>query len=149
VRLQAVNRVAVIDGGEPLTLHAAMADDDWRVRRSAVRALAARRDASLVDAVVSALRDGHRNFSVLSSALQLLTMTGVDLTDALIGLMNDPDADLRMQAALALGAQRRPEAVTALLAALDDADVNVRFHVIEALGKQAPPAAIERLAQVV
>ena len=88
-----------------------MGDDDWRVRRAAVRALAARRDASLVDGIVAALRDGHRDFSLLSSALQLLSLTGVDSTEALIRLMQDPDADLRIQAALALGTQRRPEAV--------------------------------------
>ena len=98
----------------------------------------ARRDPALVDALVSALREGHRNFSVLSSALQLLSMTGVDLTASLIDLLQHPDADLRIQAALALGTQTGPEAVDALLSALDDEDANVRFHAIEALGKLAP-----------
>jgi len=37
--------------------------------------LAGRRDPALVDAPVTALRDGHRNFSVLSIALQLPTIT--------------------------------------------------------------------------
>ncbi len=125
-----------------------MADEDWQVRRSAVDALAGRRDPALVDALVSALREGHRNFSVLSSALQLLSLTGVDLTASLVDLMRHPDADLRIQVALALGTQPRPEAVDALLAALDDEDVNVRFHAIEALGKLAPAAAVERLAAI-
>src|ERR1700704_894323 len=122
-----------------------MADEDWQVRRAAVDALAGRRDPALVDALVSALREGHRNFSVLSSALQLLTMTGVDLTASLIDLLRHPDADLRIQAALALGTQTGPEAVNALLGALDDEDPNVRFHAIEALAKLCPPSALERL----
>jgi HEAT repeat protein len=146
VRLDAIEQLAplqAIDGLGPLT--SVMGDDDWRVRRAGVRALAARRDAGLVEAVVSALRDGHRNFSVLSSALQLLTLTGVDFTDALVHLMHDPDPDLRIQAALALGTQRRPEAVAALLHALDDSDPNIRFQAIESLGKQAAPAALDRL----
>ena len=84
-----------------------MADDDWQVRRSAVEAMASRRNPALVDALVSALREGHRNFSVLSSALQLLTMTGLDLTGSLIDLLHHADADLRIQAALALGTQPR------------------------------------------
>jgi HEAT repeat protein len=126
----------------------AMADQDWRVRRAAVRALASRRDESLVDAIVAALRDGHRDFSLLSSALQLLTLTGVDSTDALVRLMQDPDVDLRIQAALALGSQRRPAAVDALIRALDDPDANVRFHTIESLARLAPLNAIDRLAQV-
>jgi HEAT repeat protein len=149
VRLLAVRRLSTFEPTDGLgPLASAMADEDWQVRRSVVRALAARNDASLVDAIVTALRDGHRDFSLLSSALQLLSMTGVDVMDALVGLMRHPDVDLRVQAALALGTQRRPEAVTALLIALDDADANVQFHAIEALGKLAVPAAMERLADI-
>jgi HEAT repeat protein len=62
--------------------------------------------------------------------------------------MGHADPDLRIQAALALGTQRRSEAIDALIAALDDPDVNVRFHAIEALGKRATAAAIERLADI-
>jgi HEAT repeat protein len=135
-----------VDGAGPLP--EAMADEDWQVRRSAVRALASRRDPSIVEALVTALRDQHRNFSVLSSALQLLTMTGIDLTAALIDLLHHGDADLRIQAALALGAQPRRDGVAALIEALDDPDANVRFHAIEALGKLAPASAVERLATI-
>src|SRR5262249_47983375 len=74
-----------IEGAGPLAQ--AIADDDWQVRRIAVRALASRRDPSIVETLVTALREHHRNFSILSSALQLLTMTGVDLTAALIDLL--------------------------------------------------------------
>jgi HEAT repeat protein len=75
-------------------------------------------------------------------------MTGVDVTTALADLLRHPDADLRIQAALALGTQAHPEAAEALLAALDDPDANVRFHAIDALGKIAPAAAVERLAAI-
>ena len=147
-RLKAVEQLAhePADGIGPLGV--AMGDEDWRVRRAAVKALAARRDEALVDGVIAALRDGHRDFSVLSSALQLLTLTGVDSTKALVRLMDDADADLRIQAALALGSQRHPEATGALLRALDDTDPNVRFHAIESLGKLASPVAIDKLAAI-
>ena len=148
-RLEAVEQLAPLeptDGVGPLGM--AMADDDWRVRRAVVKALAARRDEALVDAVISALRDGHRNFSLLSSALQLLTLTGVDSTKALVRLLDDPDPDLRIQAALGLGSQRHQESAAALLYALDDADPNVRFHAIESLGRLASPMAIEKLATI-
>ena len=148
-RLRAVERLAAMNPVEGLgPLPSAMADEDWRVRRSAVSALAGRHDPGLTEALVSALREGHRNLSVLSSALQLLSETGADLTTPLIDLLKHPDADLRIQAALALGTQARPETVDALLAALDDDDVNVRFHAIEALGKLSPPAAVEPLAAI-
>jgi len=149
-RLKAVERLSPlqpIDGVGPLG--AAMADEDWRVRRAAVKALSTRRDDALVDAVITALREGHRDFSVLSSALQLLTLTGVDSTKALVRLMDDPDADLRVQAALALGTQRHhPAVIDALLRALDDTDANVRFHAIESIGRLASPLAIDKLAAI-
>jgi HEAT repeat protein len=148
-RMRAIERLAALSPVEGLgPLPSAMADEDWQVRRAAVDALAGRRDPALVDALVSALREGHRNFSVLSSALQLLSLTGVDLTASLVDLMRHPDTDLRIQVALALGSQVGPDAVNALMLALDDEDVNVRFHAIEALGKLGPAAAVERLAAI-
>jgi HEAT repeat protein len=148
-RLLAVSQLAELEATEGLgPIEWALEDEDWHVRRTAVQALARRRDAPLVNAVVAALREGHRNFSLLSSALQLLSVTGLDVTDALISLMGNPDADVRIQAALALGGQRRQEAAEALVAAFDDPDVNVRFHAIEAIGRKAYPAAIDRLADI-
>jgi len=148
-RLVAITRLAGMepaDGPDPID--AALRDDHWEVRRAAVRAIAARRDAALVDTIVTALRDGHHNFGLLSSALELLSTTGVDVTDALVSLMGHADPDLRIQAALALGTQHRGEAVDALIAALDDPDINVRFHAIEALGRRASGAAIDRLGDI-
>src|SRR4051812_10581922 len=149
-RRETIEQLAALEPVEGLgPLGAAIGDEDWQVRRSAVRALATRNDRALVGTLVSALREGHRDFSVLSSALQLLAMTGVDLTTALVELLRDPDPDLRLQAALALGSQSRPEAVDALIAALTDEDTNVRFHAIEALGKLRPSAAVGPLAAIV
>ena len=57
-RLRAIERLKVLSPVEGLgPLPAAMGDEDWQVRRSAVQALAARRDPALVDALVSALRE--------------------------------------------------------------------------------------------
>lgn len=149
VRMRAVAELAAADPVDGLgPLGDAIADEDWQVRRAAVRSLAARTDQPMVEALVSALRENHRNFSVLSSALQLLTLTGVDLTASLIGLLGDRDPDLRLQAALLLGARSSPNAVDALLGALADPDANVRFHVIESLAKLSPPSAVEPLAAI-
>jgi len=148
-RRRAIEQLASVEPVEGIgPLNQALGDGDWQVRRQAVHAIAARGDAGLVDAVIAALRDSHLDFSVLSSALQLLAMTGVDVTMALADLLRHPDADLRIQAALALGSQTRPEAVDALLEALNDSDANVRFHAIESLGKLTPSAAVEPLAAI-
>jgi HEAT repeat protein len=127
-------------------LDAALRDDDWRVRRSAVRTVSRRSDPALVESLIKALRQDHQEFSVVSSALQILTTIDVDVVSPLIELMEDAEADVRIQAALALGEQRDRRATPALLSALSDPDANVRFHAIEALGKIGDPAALESLA---
>ena len=110
---------------------------DWQVRRTAVKALADRRDPAPRRRAGLALRDRHRDFSVLSSALQLLTMTGVDVTAALDRSAAPPGRRPPDSGApLALGTQDQPEAAAALLAARSTiADANVRFHAIDALGQ--------------
>ena len=69
-RLAAVNRLAAGGPtGDLGPLGSAMRDEHWQVRHAAVRALAERSDLDLVEALVTALREGHRDFSLLSSAL--------------------------------------------------------------------------------
>jgi HEAT repeat protein len=136
----------------PATRHEAVSaelySDDWRVRRAAVERLASAADAGLLQAVLQLLQRDHRSFSTLSSALKLMAITDVDITAPLADLLRNEDVDLRIQAALALGEQHQPAAVTPLLGALDDPDMNVRFHAIEALGRLRAEAAADRLAAI-
>jgi HEAT repeat protein len=132
----------------PEALTGALRDDSWRVRRLAVQGLARHANPDLVASVLTALRHEHRDFNVLSSALQLLAASDMDVTASLAELLHEPDADLRIQAALALGEQGDPAAVSALLAALADEDLNVRFHAIEALGRLRAAEAVDALADV-
>lgn len=148
VRQAAVQELAGVASGDGAPIESALKDEDWQVRRAAVATIARHADSTLVHSLVAALRDGHSDFNLLSSAIRLLTLTGVDATAALIELLRSADSDLRIQAALALGMQRRPEAVEPLTAALDDPDVNVRFHAIEALGKIGAASAVDRLRAI-
>ncbi len=122
--------------------------DDWKVRRAAVEGLTRDAHPELLVSLVTSLREEHRDFNILSSALQLLGASDVDLTGPLVALLREPDADLRIQAALALGERQTPEAVAALIGALDDPDVNVRFHAIEALGRMRAGDAVDALADI-
>ena len=122
--------------------------DDWKVRRAAVRELSREADPDLLHALVASLRGEHRDFNVLSSALQLLATSQIDLTGPLVALMRDPDPALRMQVALALGERQTAGAADALIAALKDEDVNVRFHAIEALGRLRAADAVDALADI-
>ena len=133
---------------DPLALTEALRDDSWRIRGTAVRALVRHADPETLAALLTSLQTEHGNFNVLSSALQLLAASDIDVTASLAALVADPDADLRMQAALALGQQDQPAAVPALLPLLDDSDVNVRFHAIEALGRLRAADAVDRLAEI-
>jgi HEAT repeat protein len=126
------------------SLTRALGDEEWRARQAAVRGLAPH-GAAIVDTLVRTLREQHRNFSVLSSVLDLLAMTDIDVVEQLIDCMTGDDIDLRTQAALILGERRDRRAVPALVRALDDSDVNVQFHAIEALGYLHAGEAAERL----
>lgn len=133
---------------DPSVLSQTLRDDSWRVRRTAVRGLTRHADRDTLVTLIQSLRSDHADFNVLNSALQLLAASQVDVTSSLASLLDDPDPDLRMQAALALGQQDRHAAVAPLIRLLDDPDVNVRFHAIEALGRLRAADASERLADV-
>lgn len=146
-RLRAAEALAV-EGESPAALMPALGDDSWRVRRAAADGLARRAGDDTVTELLRTLRSQHDNLSVLNSALQVLAMSDVDTVTPLIALLNDPDVNLRMYAALALGQQRERRAVPALIAALHDEDVNVRYHAIEALGLLRATEALPELTAI-
>jgi HEAT repeat protein len=123
-------------------------DTDWRVRRAAVQGLTKRSAPEAIQALLKSVREDHGNLGVLNSALQVLAMVDVETLPSLIEFLDDPDPDLRMQAALAIGEQRDKRGVPSLLKALQDENKNVRFHAIEALGKLEDPTAAEPLVAI-
>jgi len=130
------------------TLNHALGDESWRVRRVATEGLTQRREPEAIESLIRILRDEHHNPNLLNSALQVLTMSGIDVIEPLTEFMRDADADLRIYAVLALGEQREQRAIPALLSALEDENANVRYHVIEALGKLRAVEAVDALAEI-
>ena len=125
-----------------------MGDTDVRVRRMAVSTLA-NHGAAVVETLVQTLREQHRDLSVLSSALDLLSVSDIDIVEPVIRFLDDEDTNLRIQAALILGQRRDRRAIAPLVVRLaDDDDVNVRFHVIEALGRLHAVEASEALIEI-
>ena len=122
-------------------------DGNVQVRQMAVSTLAQHGQA-VADALVRTLRAQHRDLSILSSALDLLSTSDIDVIEPLIGFLDDEDANLRIQAALILGQRRDRRAIAPLVARLHDDDVNVRFHVIEALGRLRAIEASEALTAI-
>jgi HEAT repeat protein len=149
VRVRAATLLAEdepLEGADPLI--GAIGDEDWRVRRAAVKGLGRRKTADVIAAALRALRDDHRNFSVLSSAVELLAASELDIVEPLLELLQYPDPDLRLQAALVLGQRGDARAVAPLIEVLADPDENLRFHAVEALGKLKAAAAVEPLAAI-
>jgi HEAT repeat protein len=142
----ALGEIEPVEGVDPLV--GAIGDEDWRVRRAAVTALRQRSTSQVIAAVLEALREGHRDFSVLSSAIELLAAAEVDVIEPLVDLLRDGAPDLRLQAALVLGERGDARAVGPLVQALDVPDDNLRFHAIEALGKLKAAAAVDRLLEI-
>ena len=121
---------------------------DWRVRRASVEALRRTATRNDIEQLVRTLERDHHDINVLSSALDVLVAADVDVTPALVSLLEDDDPNLRMHAALALGRMRSEAAVPALLARLADGDQNVRFHAIEALGSIGARDAVDALTAI-
>lgn len=149
-RLKAAEALAeqdLIDSALPLV--GALGDESWRVRRLAVDGLARHGGEVAVKSLLRALRDEHHNLSILNSALQVLALSGVDAVAPLIDCLNEPDVDLRIYAAHALGEQHDARAIPALVHALEDPDVNVRYHTIEALGNLRATDVVDSLLGVI
>jgi HEAT repeat protein len=125
----------------------ALDDENWRVRLKAVEEMSQRAAPDAIAELLIAVRDNHHNLGLLNSALKVLRFSDVDTHSTLVGFLKSPDADLRIQAALALGEQEDARAIPALLEATRDENVNVVYHAIEALGKLRAQAAIDRLLE--
>ncbi|MET0645364.1 MAG: HEAT repeat domain-containing protein [Pyrinomonadaceae bacterium] len=148
-RLGAAQTFARDESLEPAQpLLGALKDESWRVRRVAVEGLSRRAAPDAIAALLASVRENHHHLGLLNSALQVLAMSDVDTLSPLVEFLNGDDADLRIQAALALGEQRDERAAPALLDALEDADANVRYHAIEALGKLRAAEAADALAGI-
>jgi HEAT repeat protein len=124
-----------------------MAQDDWRLRRATVSTLAEHGDA-IVESLVRTLRSQHHDLAVLSSALDLLAISDIDVVGPLVTCLDASDSNLRIQSALILGERRDPRAIQPLIARLSDPDVNVQFHAIEALGRLGATQACDQLVQI-
>jgi HEAT repeat protein len=124
-----------------------MAQDDWRLRRATVTTLAEHGEA-IVESLVRTLRTQHHDLAVLSSALDLLAISDIDVVGPLVSCLDATDANLRIQSALILGERRDPRAIQPLIARLSDPDLNVQFHAIESLGRLGATEACDALVRI-
>jgi HEAT repeat protein len=121
----------------------------WEVlaeRRKAIEQC--QRSPEITRQVVDVLRQEHRNPTLLNSVLSVLSKSQIDPSPVLWECLQDPDPELRIYAALALGNRHHPGSVAPLIQALDDPDKNVVYQAIESLGKLKASAAIDKLVEI-
>lgn len=147
VRLRAATDLAA-NREAPLLLSEALSDESWRVRRVAAEGMAAGGGRNVLETLIEALREHHRNPPLLNAAVTALANMRDGVAPALIPLLAHDDADVRTYAALALGLVDDARSVPALVASLGDVDANVRFHAIEALGRLGDRRATDALVAV-
>ncbi|HKG59923.1 MAG TPA: HEAT repeat domain-containing protein [Pyrinomonadaceae bacterium] len=147
-RLNAAETISDDESYDTSPLLGALSDESWRVRRAAIKGVSQRAAPDAIAALISSVVENHHNPALLNSALQVLTSSDVDTVSPLIELLKNPKADLRMQAALALGEQQDARATGALIEALSDENTNVQYHAIEALGKVKSEDAVDKLAEI-
>jgi HEAT repeat protein len=147
VRLHAAKALAA-GGDSAMLLANSLTDESWRVRRVAAEGMADSGGRDVIDTLIEALRNHHRDLGLLNAALSALTRTRDDAVTSVARLLELDDVDLRTYAALALGLMRDSRGVSPLMARLEDADANVRFHAIEALGRIGDRRASEAIVAI-
>lgn len=147
VRVRAAQRLAE-SGEAPNLLANALTDESWRVRRIAAQGMAEVGGRDVVDTLIEALREHHRDPALLNAALTALAQTREDVVTSIAQLLDLEDADVRTYAVLALGLVGDVRAVPALERRLEDADMNVRFHAIEALGRLGDRGVADAIASI-
>lgn len=121
---------------------------NWQLRREAVDNLAITDDPEIIRSLLRLMREQHRNPNVLNATLQILALSNVDPIPALVECLGEPDPDLRIYTALALGERHDPRAIPPLIGLLNDPDINVRYHAIESLGQLKAKEAVEPLVEI-
>lgn len=124
-----------------------LGDQDWRVRKEAVKSLQMT-DSDIIEEILIKIKNSHKNLSILNSALQVLLGHSDKVVESLHDLIKSQDKDLRIYAAQTLGEIRDPDAIPILIKALQDPDKNVVYHAIESLGKLKAYDAIDKLIEI-
>jgi HEAT repeat protein len=142
-------REATIDlgrsGGRAVPfLFRALADSNWRVRKTAVEALVGLADEQVIKGLVQTL-SSHDNAGARNSAIEALVHVGAAAVDTLLLSLDSPDPDVRKFLVDILGSIKDTRSVPALIEHIRDQDENVRVAAAEALGKLGDRRAVDSL----
>lgn len=134
VRAHAVGALAATGGLPPGALDRALADEDARVRRAAVRGLR--------DAPSALLNDESASVAAAVAVSLLGGQARHRASDALDRLLSDPDADTRLTAVRELRGAAAEDVAAFASPRLEDDAPAVRAAAVEALGAADPRVAV-------
>lgn len=153
VRASAASGLGQFEDKRSITpLTGALKDTDKNVRRAAISSLGNQGADVPVEVVVSAL--GDKDPEIRQAALNLAQRHGGDeeerpadprIVQAVVGLIGDPNADVRAEAISVIGDLRLTQAPAGLIAAAKDRNPEVRQHVASALGQIGDAKAVPTL----
>ncbi|HET9440446.1 MAG TPA: HEAT repeat domain-containing protein, partial [Longimicrobiales bacterium] len=126
IRLRATRQLTESREASDSLVHA-LGDKSWQVRRTAASGIAETRNTDAIARLVDIVRDRHTDLATLNASLSALTLAKRDSMPLMIGLLDNPDANVRMYTALALGNMQDTRALPDLLPLLKDPDLNVRY----------------------
>jgi HEAT repeat protein/beta-lactamase regulating signal transducer with metallopeptidase domain len=139
-------------------LAALLKDGSKDVRRAALSALDEFADQVPVETILTALNDSDADVRMAALSLASNRLSSGDqegdrpadprLVTAFTRLLADPNADVRTNAASALGESRLREAPSALLLAAKDKNADVRVNVVSALGEIRDPRSVTTLKEL-
>ncbi len=148
-----IRRRAVIDFAKLSSEHKvslllkALGDEDWRVRKEAVRvASQSPNDSLLVSSLIDSLGE-EENIGLKNAAIEVLSNIGDGVISDIIAVLGSPNAEVRKAAIDIIGAIKTNQTVDLLVAALRDEDLNVRIAAVEQLGRQKNSNVKEVLLQ--
>jgi HEAT repeat protein len=124
---------------------AALLDDDVEVRVSAAEALLRQGFAGHEQVAQSWLSERDARLRVLAIAMLSRSAASPELLQALARALGDPDVEVKVRAAEALGASHDPSAVLSLLGHVDESNLKVQLAVIAALLELRDPRAVVAL----
>ncbi len=117
--------------------------NDPRTRISAVHALGQLSSDSVTGELLKLLRD--QDPAVRSTVVQVLATRDDPPPAHFVGLLGDPDFEVRLAAVQFLGRVRHPHIAEVLFPLLSDPDADVRQATTTAVGQMGNSSAIERL----
>jgi HEAT repeat protein len=133
-----------LQAGVPALVHM-LGDARWFVARNAAELLGEMKAAEAEEPLKQLLR--HQDERVRRAATNaLMSLDSITARKAVHDALQDPSPDVRMQAAMALGARTDGRSAGTLTQALDgEVDSEVQLAIIAALGKVATNEAVDRL----